>query len=112
MENATTVGLRSTELFERAGRVLPDGRHYEPPQYGVEKLGPLRLTISSAGGGGFGDPHARCPERVREDVRDGLVSRRAARDDYGVVLGEAPDFAIDVGATEKLRAAEATKLHS
>jgi N-methylhydantoinase B len=83
--------------------LFPDGRQYEPPQYGVERLGPLRLTISSAGGGGFGDPHTRSAERVREDVRDGLVSRQAARDAYGVVLGEAPGFAIDVGATEKLR---------
>jgi N-methylhydantoinase B len=88
---------------------FPDGRHYEPPQYGVEKLGPLCLTISSAGGGGFGDPCTRSAERVREDVVDGLVSPRAATDDYGVVLGAAPDFAIDVRATERLRA---TKLPS
>jgi N-methylhydantoinase B len=92
--------------------VFPDGKHYEPPQYGVEKLGPLRLTISSAGGGGFGDPHSRNAERVREDVRDGLVSREAAGDAYGVVLGKAPGFAIDVSKTEALRSARATKLPS
>jgi N-methylhydantoinase B len=84
--------------------VFPDGRRYDPPQYGVEKLGPLRLTISSAGGGGFGDPRRRGAQRVREDVRDGLVSAQAAKDAYGVVLGEAPNFTVDENATAALRA--------
>src|SRR5215831_714630 len=85
--------------------VFRDGRNYTPPQYGVERLEPLRLTISSAGGGGYGDPRIRDPQRVRDDVRDGLVSREAARTSYGVVLGPPPDYAIDQEATAALRAA-------
>jgi N-methylhydantoinase B len=84
--------------------VFPDGRRYDPPQYGVERHGPLRLTISSSGGGGFGDPRRRDPQRVRDDVRDGLVSPAAARTSYGVALGEAPDYALDLKATATLRA--------
>jgi N-methylhydantoinase B len=86
------------------GIVFRDGRNYTPPQYGVERLEPLRLTISSAGGGGYGDPRIRDPQRVRDDVRDGLVSPEAARTSYGVVLGPPPDYAIDQEATAALRA--------
>ena len=38
------------------------------------------------GPGGFGDPLERDPARVARDVRNELVSREAARRDYGVVL--------------------------
>jgi N-methylhydantoinase B len=59
------------------------------------------------GGGGWGDPLARDPERVREDVLDELVSLEAARRDYGVVLTgslEALDLMVDTVATRRLRA--------
>ncbi len=55
------------------------------------------------GGGGWGDPLAREPERVLADVRNGFVSVAAARDDYGVVI-DAGTLALDAGATERLRA--------
>jgi N-methylhydantoinase B len=52
---------------------------------------PLRegdaVVLRSAGGGGYGDPLARPPARVAEDVRLGLVSAAAASEFYGVVLG-------------------------
>jgi N-methylhydantoinase B len=40
----------------------------------------------SAGGGGYGDPLAREPERVVDDVLDGYVSAEAAESIYGVVV--------------------------
>jgi N-methylhydantoinase B len=43
-----------------------------------------RLRLELPGGGGFGDPHERDPEKVRADVRDGLVSAEAADKTYGV----------------------------
>lgn len=49
------------------------------------------------GGGGYGDPLGRDPERVAEDVRTLELSERKAHDVYGVVLG-------DAAATERLRA--------
>jgi N-methylhydantoinase B len=60
------------------------------------------LSMEFAGGGGWGDPRARAPERVRDDVVRGYVSRDAARDDYGVAFKE--DFSVDTDATAKLRA--------
>ena len=44
------------------------------------------LTIISSGGGGWGDPYKRDPERVWQDVRDGLISIDKARQDYGIVF--------------------------
>jgi len=62
-----------------------------------------------AGGGGYGNPLARDPDRVREDVIDGKVGAIQARTAYGVVLGDAPDHVVDVAATRALRAARLPK---
>jgi N-methylhydantoinase B len=44
------------------------------------------MIIRSAGGGGYGDPLDRDPEKVADDVREQMVSRAAAERVYGVVL--------------------------
>ena len=41
------------------------------------------VLIASAGGGGYGEPSERDPQRVAEDVEQGFVSERAAREIYG-----------------------------
>jgi N-methylhydantoinase B len=61
------------------------------------------LRIETGGGGGWGHPFDREPERVRDDVLDGVVSAASAYDDYGVVLN-GPDLEVDVPATASLRA--------
>jgi N-methylhydantoinase B len=53
------------------------------------------------GGGGYGDPLDRDPERVRVDVRRGLCTLNEARQLYGVVLTER--VAVDAAATAALR---------
>lgn len=58
------------------------------------------LTVISSGGGGWGDPYRRDPERVGQDVRDGFISLVKARTDYGVVLTKE---GIDQEETKKLR---------
>jgi N-methylhydantoinase B len=45
-----------------------------------------RLRLELPGGAGFGDPRERDPEKVRADVRDGLVSVEAAERAYGLRL--------------------------
>ncbi len=60
----------------------------------------------TGGGGGWGDPFARDPERVAEDVRQGFVSAERARRDYGVAV-DAATFAVDAAATADLRAGAA-----
>jgi N-methylhydantoinase B len=59
------------------------------------------------GGGGWGDPLKRPPEKVLDDVLDEYVSVEGARRDYGVVLtGSLAEWtlAVDHAATEALRA--------
>jgi N-methylhydantoinase B len=60
------------------------------------------ILFRQPGGGGYGKPTEREPERVAQDVRHGYVSLARAHDVYGVVLDPAT-FAVDVAATQKLR---------
>lgn len=60
-----------------------------------------RIVSVSTGGGGYGEPTDRDPERVAHDVREGLVSRNRASEVYRVVLTDALD--VDVPATAALR---------
>jgi len=61
----------------------------------------------SAGGGGYGDPLEREPQRVVEDVADGYVSLARAARDYGVVVREVDAelavYEADLAATAALR---------
>jgi N-methylhydantoinase B len=57
-----------------------------------------------AGGGGWGDPLERDPERVLADVRDELITEAFAREAYGVAIDRAA-WAVDRAATRTLRAA-------
>lgn len=65
------------------------------------------VLMRSAGGGGYGDPLARHPERVREDVDLGFVSRGAAGDHYGVVFDATGS--VDAAATAARRSALAAQ---
>ena len=59
-----------------------------------------------SGGGGHGNPFARDPAAVLNDVIEQKVSLAHARDAYGVVIGGSP-LQIDRLATQKLRAQNA-----
>lgn len=56
----------------------------------------------NTGGGGWGNPLARDPLRVLEDVRNGFVSAGRARKVYGVVV-DAAALTVDNEATTRLR---------
>ena len=60
------------------------------------------LRHELAGGGGWGDPLERNPEKVLRDVRNELVSMNSAREDYGVVI-QLDSWSVDYNATQKLR---------
>ena len=91
--------------FGAAGSVkfeFPGGRVWEPPQFGAGRVGPATLTIHSPAGGGWGNPFIRDSELVFRDVRDGLLSREKAEEDYGVVLTP-DDRAVDYSKTTDIR---------
>ena len=46
------------------------------------------LSMHTQGGGGFGDPQRRDPELVRRDLREGKVSMKGLRSDYGFDPGD------------------------
>jgi N-methylhydantoinase B len=73
----------------------------------VSKVTDIRIVagqhvrLETPGGGGFGDPMTRDPVRVGRDVNLGYVTKAAARNEYGVVIGE--NGAVDTAATAALR---------
>ncbi len=70
---------RRASVTLRSGRpIRPKGRQTVPPRDAI------RLELP--GGGGFGDPRTRDPQRVIDDVLDGLITAEEARRDYGVVV--------------------------
>jgi N-methylhydantoinase B len=77
-----------------SGKTLPPKAHSSIPAGD-------RLRVAMPGGGGYGDPKKRNPEKVAEDVSLGMVSREAAEKIYGVAL--TADFKVDAAETAKLR---------
>jgi N-methylhydantoinase B len=61
------------------------------------------VRVETGGGGGWGHPFDREPERVLADVQTGFVSRAKAEEDYGVVLTQ--DIEVDAAATRERRSA-------
>ena len=57
--------------------------------------------VRTGGGGGWGDPLERDAALVVADAAEGLISRRAAHELYGVVLRGS--LSLDEGATQRLR---------
>jgi len=62
------------------------------------------FLVEVGGGGGFGNPFAREPEKVLADVRAGYVSLEAAAREYGVAIRpNGRKLELDVEATQELR---------
>ena len=61
-----------------------------------------RFVCIGPAGGGYGDPLKRDPNKVLDDVLDGLISREAALRDYRVAI--TGDLKLDEGKTTELRA--------
>jgi N-methylhydantoinase B len=44
------------------------------------------LSFETPGGGGYGDPKERDIEKVKEDIKQGYVSKEGAERDYGIKI--------------------------
>jgi N-methylhydantoinase B len=88
-------------------RVRVDGREQPLDPITQVEIAPGELLGHAlSGGGGYGDPLLREPERVREDVLSQWVSFERARDVYGVVFAEdvlTDELAVDEAATATRR---------
>jgi len=98
----------------RTGRIVlnpgtPEERELPALGDGITlKRGDL-LRLETCGGGGWGDPLTREPERVKQDVARGLVTARGALEDYGVAL-DPVTLEIDKTATDETRRRRARDL--
>ncbi|OYU20291.1 MAG: hydantoin utilization protein B [Rhodobacteraceae bacterium PARR1] len=63
-----------------------------------------RLTAYGPCGGGYGDPMARAPDDVLDDVLDGLLTVETAQAAYGVIID---GTRLDLAATQALRGQKA-----
>ncbi|MBW2441210.1 MAG: hydantoinase B/oxoprolinase family protein [Deltaproteobacteria bacterium] len=81
----------------------PDGEREMLPSKITRTVEPGTLIVlRTAGGGGYGDPKYRDPDRVAKDVREGFIDVRRAREQYGVVVDE-HSGKVDLRATKILR---------
>jgi len=62
-----------------------------------------RIRSVSTGGGGYGNPADRDPEKVAAAVRQGLMSKSRAQSIYGVILNEQNE--VNIAETEAARSA-------
>jgi N-methylhydantoinase B len=91
----------------QVSKIRQDGGEEPLPPIGLVELQPGEYIRGlESGGGGYGNPLERDPNRVRHDVLEGWITLPAARDTYGVVLkGKTEDgsLAVDGTATTALR---------
>ena len=64
-----------------------------------------RIVAVTCGGGGFGSPLKRDPQRVAHNAREGWITRQRAEDVYGVVLNA--KFEVNENETRRKRAESA-----
>jgi N-methylhydantoinase B len=97
-------------LASGAAKLTAEGTRTELPPIGGVELEPGEWLVGvECGGGGYGEPCERDPERVRTDVLEGWVTREQAEAVYGVVFtGSAEDdtLEVDEAATAARRSAE------
>ena len=95
------MGLLGGEPGAAGAVRLSDGGRPHPKSHYV--LQPSqRVILELPGGGGYGPPVERDPERVLSDVRGGYVSVAEAEGEYGVVIDPAT-MTIDEAATAARR---------
>jgi N-methylhydantoinase B len=91
---------------------LASGELRDLPGFHEEVLRPGEAIVwINNGGGGYGDPRARDPERVARDVNRKWLSVERAREIYGVAVtptGDGTLYQVDWDATAALRAAESS----
>lgn len=107
----TADGMVSPALGARGGHAggllqamkrTASGELVSLPACGGVRLAPGETVVSIAsGGGGYGSPLERGPDRVKVDVDEGWITLERARDIYGVTFDSSGN--VDVAATRVQR---------
>jgi N-methylhydantoinase B len=82
----------------------PDGNVYKTTTKDLVEGVPAGTVLfqQAGGGGGYGDPFSRDPEKVAREVKNGVISVERARSDYGVVV-DPETLQVNLKKTEALR---------
>ena len=68
---------------------FPGEKGFHDVNLGLNPVPPYsEVMFMTGGGGGWGDPMERDPEKVLWDVKEGYISTKAAYEEYGVVIGQ------------------------
>ena len=103
-------GAKSEFVESKVGRlrITRDGKEQIIKENVIEQIMPGEKAANmNPGGGGFGNPFEREIDRVVQDARNGLVSEKGAKMDYGVVFSDFKNLQVDAAATQALRAKHA-----
>ena len=103
-------GAKSEFVESKVGRlrITRDGKEQIIKENVIEQIMPGEKAANmNPGGGGFGNPFERDVDRVVQDARNGLVSEKGAKMDYGVVFSDFKNLQVDAAATQALRAKHA-----
>jgi len=84
--------------------IYPDKKVYKTTTKDLVEKVPSGAILSqqAGGGGGYGDPFKRPAKKVAEEVKNGIISIKKAKEDYGVVI-DPKTFEVDLKETQKIR---------
>ena len=68
------------------GELLINKKKIKNSKKNIEIQSGTNITLKLPGGGGYGDPLERSAKSVLKDVVNGIVTKRSAKNDYGVVI--------------------------
>jgi N-methylhydantoinase B len=108
------AGAISKMVDAKVGRieVKRDGKVETIRKNVIENLKPGEtVTNLNPGGGGYGNPFERPVDKIVWDVKNGLVSVKGARDDYGVIITDGNTLSVDMTETNRLRGAALAAAH-
>ena len=82
----------------------PDGKVTKTTTKDLIENVPTGSTLfqQAGGGGGYGNPHLRDPQKVADEVKNRIISLEQARDSYGVAL-DPTDHKVNISETKRLR---------
>ena len=91
-----------------------DGERYVPPHLSKDQIILIQegdtISVSTPGGGGFGNPFLRDPLLVEHDLKRGYYTSEQVRERFGLILAE--DGSIDIIKTRSLRSGKLPPIFS